>query len=854
MKKTLFAILKEIRTQKRLTFLFVLNLSLGLSGFIALDSFRNSIDKSLSARSRSVLGADLGISSRQPIDPVTLENVRTLLGSDIEKSQMIELYSMVANLKGDSRLIQIRAIDGNYPFYGTLDLREGGPQKSGLKRNIHIGPTAWVYPEILLQLHLKIGDQIRIGKSVFTIGDVITSDTSVGISTTMAPRLYIDLKKLQATQLVTSESLAWYSYLYHLPNFSNNQLKEIEQSLLKNPQTPRGTKVYSHQSSSEQLGRLLNYLSDYLGLVALSALFLSGVGTAFLFRSYFNSKIYQIAILLSLGVTPLTIFLATLTQVAILGLLGSLPAIILSRVLLPTIAQITKQLLPVQLNIYTPNSTLALALIMGSVSSVLVCLPIANRIRNLKPALLFRGISSLGNQWGKSSLFAALPALISFWGLAVWQAHSWTVGSIFTGLFLGAGLTLGTSGFLFLRWLDKISSYLPRLLRLATRDLARHPVTSLTSFLALGLGLLLLNVVPQIQTNLEGELEHPEQSRLPSLFLFDIQKEQIPSLKAIVSKFGSHLQQISPLVRARLTDVNGEQFEKKSEDKFTRENERENQFRNRGFNLTYRDKLSKSETIVAGREFSDPFVEGSQQIAEISLEKRFAHRLGLKLGDILTFDIQSIPVSGKVINFRKIRWTSFQPNFFVQFQPGVLDLAPKTFLATLPKLKLDTKSSLQNEIVAKLPNISLIDVSRLVQKLKEITQQMSWALQFMAILCLSTGFLVLYSISSHQIQNRGWEMNLFKVLGGAPGFIRKFFLIQFSIIAMASGVFGVIISLAVSYVLSKVLFESLWVYQWHIPLISLLAMIFLSWAITLFVTQKILRQRPFLLLQSGSST
>ena len=854
MKGTLLAILREIRIQKRLSLLFVLNISLGLSGFIALDSFRHSIENSLNLRSRSVLGADLGISSRRPIGKELLAVAKAQVKPETEQSQMIELYSMVANSQGNSRLIQIRAIDFNYPFYGALELKNSGAQGRGENRVIHQQPTAWVYPEILLQLNVKVGDTIKVGDSDFVIGDVVENDAAAGITTSMAPRLYIGLQHLKSTGLINGQSLAWYSHLFHLPNQTDQQLDELESHLKKHPNTPEGTRIYSHRSASEQLGRLLNYLSDYLGLVALSALFLSGVGTTFLFRSYFNSKIYQTAILLSLGVTPRVVFFATLTQVALLGLIGALPAIGLSLLLVPAIAKITAQLLPVQLLVQIPPSTLVLALLMGLLGSVLVCLPIARRISDLKPAILFRGASSLGTKWGIRTLFAALPALISFWALAVWQAHSWMVGSLFVALFLGSGLILGLAGFGFLRAMDRISSSLPRLLRLATRDLARHPLTSLTSFLALGLGLLLLNLVPQIQTSLESELEHPEQSRLPSLFLFDIQEEQLAKLKVIVKDFGSHLQQISPLVRARLSQVNGQKFEKKSQAGFTREEEREAQFRNRGFNLTYRERLSESETIIAGKDFSGPFKENLDMVPEISIEKRFADRLGLKLGDLLTFDIQSVPITGKIINLRMVKWTSFQPNFFVQFQPGVLDPAPKTFLATLPKLDLATRASLQNEIVSKLPNVSLIDVSRLVQRLMEITQQMSWALQFMALLCLLAGFLVLYSISSHQVQSRSWEMNLLKVLGGSPKFVRRFFLIQFAIIALASSTLGVLISIGVSYILSKLLFESLWVWQWEVPLISLISVVALSWGVTHLAARRVLAQKPSQLLQSGPPT
>lgn len=135
MKTAIRWVIRELRLHKRLSLLFIINVSLGLSGFIALDSFRHSIDRSLSDRSRAVLGADFGISSRKPIPEKTMKALEELAGQDKPPSQMTELYSMVATTKGDSRLAQIRAIDPYYPFYGHLELRRSGLVTSGKARS-----------------------------------------------------------------------------------------------------------------------------------------------------------------------------------------------------------------------------------------------------------------------------------------------------------------------------------------------------------------------------------------------------------------------------------------------------------------------------------------------------------------------------------------------------------------------------------------------------------------------------------------------------------------------------------------------------------------------------------------------
>src|SRR5690606_33719544 len=154
-----------------------------------------------------------------------------------------------------------------------------------------------------------------------------------------------------------------------------------------------------------------------------------------------------------------------------------------------------------------------------------------------------------------------------------------------------------------------------------------------------------------------------------------------------------------------------------TDDALTREEERANQMRSRTYNLSYRGELAPSETIVAGKPFSGSYSVGSNEIPEISVEERFAERIGLKLGDVMGFDIQGVPIAGKIVNLRRVRWTSFHPNFFVQFQPGVLDDAPKMFVAAIPGDQTTDNVKLQTAIVTAFPNVSVIDVSNAIERI-----------------------------------------------------------------------------------------------------------------------------------------
>ena len=189
-------------------------------------------------------------------------------------------------------------------------------------------------------------------------------------------------------------------------------------------------------------------------------------------------------------------------------------------------------------------------------------------------------------------------------------------------------------------------------------------------------------------------------------------------------------------------------------------------------------------------------------IAEISVEQRYAESLGLDLGDRIEIEVGGVPIEAKVVNVRRVRWTSFQPNFFVQMQPGVLDEAPKTFIGTLNDLNASEKQDVQDLLVREFPSISIIDVERTGQAILSIVRQMTWALQVMAGLSVLAGLVILYSVSREKVHRQRWEINLQKVLGARFSNLRNQVL-EFGILGLATSLTGISLSTLVSRIFSN---------------------------------------------------
>lgn len=837
--------LKDIFGNKRFALFFVLNLAIGLVGYSALDAFKNSFQKSMSDSSRVLMTGDIEISARRAFTDDELTKADKVLAPYIlDKNHQISMFSMVAS-KSSSRLVQIKAIEKSHPFYGKIFLEDDAHKVSNNLQDIQNNKfTAWSYPEILTQLKVSLGDEIKIGDKMVKLTHTVKEDTSMGFGgMVIAPRIYLSMDTVRDLGLIKKGSSVWHTHLYKLNDKADSKkLAQQINELLDDP----GVRVHSHIDASQQTGRILRYLNDYLGLVAIAALFLSFIGAAYLFRSYLARKVKEVAILKSLGMTPVGSVEVILWQLVIFSIIASVLSYLLSLFLLPVLPRLFADFLPIDIKITVSGETFGTLLLISLLGSIGISVPFLAKMKRLKAAMLFQegALPTIDLRW--KDLLLYLPAVVSAWLLAVWQANSILVGSVFMlGFVLSAVLiavfSLSLVGLLKLFF---VTQDLPQ--KLAFMQLSRNKLNTVACFLAIGLGSLLLNLIPQVKAGLEMEIAAPEESKLPSLFLFDIQDDQVATLKQKIHSEKLSMNQISPMVRARLEKVNGETFKK--QDSFaesqTREQARANQQRNRGYNLSYRSHLSDTEEVIEGSPILENYNADKQQYPSISLEFRFADRLGLKIGDILTFDIQGTEIEGKVVNLRKVKWTSFQPNFFIQFQPGVLEEAPKTYVASIPSHKSLNVTGLQSKLVEDFPNISIVNVSRVVEKVLSVVESMSWILSYMAWLTLFAGFVVLYSIAEFQVRLRSRDTALLKILGAEFSDIRKSIFWEFGVLGLLASFLGALIAILFSWAFSAFLFEGAWAFNMQIPVVSIVAITALTLILSFAATNKNLKKKP----------
>jgi putative ABC transport system permease protein len=315
----------------------------------------------------------------------------------------------------------------------------------------------------------------------------------------------------------------------------------------------------------------------------------------------------------------------------------------------------------------------------------------------------------------------------------------------------------------------------------------------------------------QLDSSLRNEFSQTQGDRRPDLFMFDLQDSQAFKFSQMQKESQWNQTLYAPMVRARLTKINQELTQSKIDSSnglfSTREDQNFEQMKNRGVNLSYRSKLSWSETVVEGK-FNGEKCDSEKTLCEISLEQTYAKRLGLKLGDKLFFDVSGIEVAGVVTSLRSVKWISFEPNFFILFQPGILDEAPKTFLSSFKVKSVQEKKEIFSKIAEEFPNVSLLDISELVKKISTVFDLMAISIKFISLLSLFVALVVLIAVSFNHLDLRKREMALYYMLGLKLNLIRNIYTREFSFLIIASILLSLLFGSALTIVLMRFIFDT----------------------------------------------
>lgn len=842
--------LREARSTGRRLGVYMGAITLGVAALVAINSFRANITRSVESESKTLLGADLRLSSNSPFaDSVDLL-IDSLAATGHGVSRVTSTLSVALAPSGATRLVQLRAASGAFPFYGSYTTNP-----ARLWGTLDEERRALVEPEVLAALDLRPGDSIRIGDAAFRIAGTVTGlPPEADMRSGIAPRVFIGGRWLADTGLLRFGSMARYQAYLRMPDADAARFHDQHRNRLRR----LGSGIDTAREQAEQLASALDRLGRFLGLVGLAALLLGGLGVASAVHVFVADRRPTIAVLRCVGATQRTAFLAYLLQAGFLGLAGATLGAAAGIALLPIVPRVFDGLLPVDvaMRVHWPSVLAGLGIGVW-VATLFSLLPLL-AIRGVPPLEALRHEVQPERRpvdVARSLTFAGIGASIGV--LAVVQAGRWQAGLVFAAGLAVTLLLLALAAWLLMRLTRR---FFPRHARFVVRQgiasLFRPHNQTAAVTVALGFGVFLVATLWIVQRNLLRRFDLDAADTRANLVAFDIQSDQRDDVLAAFTALGLEPPDLVPIVPARIAAIDGRTVADILADRPSRIRPwaLRREYRN-----TYRAQLSGAEELIEGEwwdvedELMDTIAPGDDRaLPRISIEDDLARTLGTDVGGRITWDVQGVPVETRIASTRKVDWARFETNFFVVFEPGALDDAPQSFvtLADVPDAAL--RAALQRDVVRRHANISFVDLTLVQQAIDRIIGRVALAVRFMGGFSILGGVLVLAGAIAASRFQRLRESVLLRTLGATRRQIRQVLVTEYLALGALAGLAGSALAIIAAWALVRFFLNMDFTLPLIAPVAACLAAATLAVTLGLANSRDALRQTPLAALRDAS--
>lgn len=828
---------RDSRRNRSRLLLFISSIVLGIAALVAIYSLGDNVRKDIDTQAAGLVGADLEISTNKPVEQ-GMKGFLDSLGDT--KSEELYFASMIYFPKSQgTRLVQIRALKGGFPYYGAL---ETAPAEAG--KTFRTRQAALVDKTLMLQYNAKVGDSVKVGNISFVIeGTLLKAPGATGLSSSVAPAVYIPLDYLEQTGLSQKGSRINYKFYYKYdPRVNVAQLvKKIESRLEK-----EGYNYNTIETQKENTGRSFNDLTNFLSLVGFIALLLGCIGVASSIHIYIKEKVSSIAVLRCLGVKAIQAFLIYLIQIVSIGFIGSVIGAVLGTAIQQFLPIVLKDFIAVEITTGLSWKAIGEGIALGILISLLFALLPLISLRKISPLNTLRvAVNETNITRDKAKWIVYVLILLFIIFFTYLQLQEWPPTFFFTGGILVAFLILAGMASLMMWAVRKFfPSSWSYLWRQGLANLYRPNNQTLILIVSIGLGTFFICTLFSIQSILLNRITFSASGNQPNMVLFDIQNQQKEQVTNLAKQHHLPIIQEVPIVNMRLEQINGKTAATFSS---TDTSSQRGAF-TREYRVTFRDSLTASEKVTEGKWYGR--TETATGTVYVSVEQGWARRQNIQVGDTMVFNVQGAMVQTIVGSFREVDWSRIQTNFLVVFPTGVLEEAPQ-FHVLLTRVTSDEESArFQQAMVRQFPNVSIIDLGLVLKTLDDILEKIGFVIRFMAAFSIITGLVVLIAsvlISKYQ---RIHESVLLRTLGASRKQILVISALEYFFLGALASLTGILLSLAASWALAKYSFKTSFAVQ-PLPLVAVFAFIcLLTVAIGLFNSRGILKRSPLEVLRS----
>ena len=819
-------------------FLFAASLITGIAGVVSIASLNYSLQGELDRNARELLGADLVVSTSKKID----STASAILGSiTAEGARESEMFSMIYFSESkQSRLISLQAIEGNFPFYGTIETDPFNAYEVWKK-----GGMVLLDAPLADQYSVSTLDSIKLGNSWFRVAGFIRKfPGGSGILATFNPSVYIQHKDLDSTGLVQFGSRVTRRFFYKTTSEADAAKLESE---LRPKLKSAGLRMETVEGRKEDLGEGFKSIYKFFSLLAFIALILGCIGVASSVHIYAREKRDEVAILRCVGSSGWQAFTIYFIQIFWIGLAASLIGAAGGAAIQQVVPVLFKDFIPGELNFELAWQAVVAGVILGVVVTLLFsALPLL-MVRFVPPLQALRADVGLTRKFSRARMFVIF-LIVLFPFLAAAYQTDWISGSLFTaGLAAALGLlALVAWGILKLarKTFQRQSAFV---FRHALSNLFRPNNQTQTLLVSIGLGALIISVLNITRSSLLAQVEFTGNENQSNTILFDIQPHQKDGVVKLITDHSFKANQVVPIITCRLREVNGKSVAEIQKDTslnipdwaLTRE-----------YRVTYRDSLTHSEELTEGKIH---YMNRNQpDSVYVTVSEGMQENLKIKIGDSLIFDVQGILVKVFLAGIRKVDWPKDPPNFIFVFPKGVIDNAPQIWVAATRMDDTAKSAKFQQELITFFPNVSMFDLRLILSTINSIFEKVGMVVRFLALFSIITGLIVLAGAVMNSKYLRMKENVLLRTLGARTKQITYITLIEYAYLGLFSALTGVLLSVGAGWLLCKFFFEVTFAADWFELFLTGLVVMMMTTLIGWFNSREVINTPPLQVLRKES--
>jgi len=801
-------ILREWFSHKIYPLLFSLCIIISLGAFLTLDALQQSVNSYVKDNQKQIVGGDIIITDNQPWSQELLSEI-----SHVNKENIVFDYQFnaIAYTDNDSLLTRIKAVSTAYPLYGDLIL--ANPSDSWPKGSV------LVEQQVLNSLKVKIGDQIKIGESLFIIqNEILTEPDRPLTAFGFGSRVIMHDSDLEKTQLMGQKSRINYRIELKIDNsIAKSQLIE-NLSILTNKDINSKTTIKTAEQSNTSISNLSQNFLVFLKLLVIAVIVLSGIGIMSIVKAFVAKQRNTNAIRSALGETHSSVINSYRLLFSLMAIISVLLAWLLSLIVLNLGRDVFSAILPNNIILSISLISLLKAMLIALTLTLLMTYFTLNNIRQIKPIAVLHKHSVKYNLSKKPWIWILFSALAAF--LLIYSEILSLIKSlqIFIGLiFVWSLFALLTHLLLrLIHWLLKRKIIKHWMTVLALQNIFRKGNHSNLFITAISMTTMILGSITILDHSIQQQLISTYPEDAPNLFFLDVQSDQQEDLNALIETPLTYY----PVIRARIDSVNGV----KSDILKTALGRYDNI--SRVFNLSYATELLPTESLYESVKSDQLFSElgqSSDNFKPLSILDTFANFLQVGLGDEVIFNVQGIKIKTKITSIRKRFKRGPSPFFYFILPPDVLQEAPQIRFATA-KVSDSKRIKIQTLVAQNFPGITTLDGGSIANKLKEFTDQLKQIVELFTALSLFAGLLIFATSMVSTSQDRVKESFYYRMMGMQGRDLLKLTLIEFFTLGLFAFNLGIIIAVILSALIIKYWFALSFIFPWHVFSLSILAL------------------------------